>query len=636
MQGIANDILANPNKYSVDMLKRGMESGSIPPYVAIPAIQEILRLRKQMQGAPDPQAAQQPPIAQQVMQEADAIAALPTNLPAQYAGGGIVAFADGGEVERFQAGGSPQLELPGMNTRATGPLAETVQERIARLRALGLLPESGNAARGPYTPKTPQDLAARSRALTQAPTASAAPAAGSATAGATGASPSLVSKGIRALGRFAANPFTVGAGLFFSDMREAGAGSDIVPGRPARAIPTPMEITTLLREGKISEQDADNMLQERTRRDRERERTTPPSTTDTGATTGTGATIGTGATPRARPAAPAAPQAGIAALPVLGELSGPSNLRRAETAVADMRGLADMEEQFAAQGVRDLRSQLTGKPFEEYRQRLEGEARQAGVERADAKNLAFVKAGLAMMAGTSQHALVNIGQGAMAGVADWQAAVKDLKKADRERSKEMALIDQAARAEQRGDVKDQMSALERARDRGIAFESSMTNMLINAGFADNQRAAERVLAQFNADAGIFRTREQTAAQERISAQDNATRLEAARIQAEAARDRAAARPAIPPSVANQINREVGEKVPQIRQDVLKSLGLTEKGLSDASRAIVDRTVQEIIQQEIDQRVQSNLQISAGISGLAPTPTAGRPTMEVVRQRPVPQ
>jgi hypothetical protein len=524
MQGIANDILANPNKYSVDMLKRGMESGSIPPYVAIPAIQEILRLRKQMQGAPDPQAAQQPPIAQQVMQEADAIAALPTNLPAQYAGGGIVAFADGGEVERYQFGGM----IPSSMVRYG--LARTLGADASRYDV-------------PRREDVEDDRDRRSKT----------------------SSPEMEE----------------------AIFRQQESRGPIVTPTPA-------------------------------------------------------------ATPQRRATAPAAPQAGIAALPgaavaaptsappMLGELSGPSNLRRAETAVADMRGLADMEEQFATQGIRDLRSQLTGKPFEEYRQRLENEAKQSGVERADAKNLAFVKAGLAMMAGTSQHALVNIGQGAMAGVADWQAAVKDLKKADRERSKEMALIDQAARAEQRGDVKDQMSALERARDRGIAFESSMTNMLINAGFADNQRAAERVLAQFNADANIFRTREQIAADERIARERNQTTLQAAGIQAEAARDRAAARPAIPPSVANQINREVGEKVPQIRQDVLKSLGLTEKGLSDASRAIVDRTVQERIQQEIDQRVQSNLRISAGISGLAPTPTAGRPTMEVVRQRPVPQ
>jgi len=61
-----------------------------------------------MAGAGMQQAPQGAPIAQQVMQQAaqeeqsQGLEALPSNLPQEYAGGGIIAFEEGGEVERYQ------------------------------------------------------------------------------------------------------------------------------------------------------------------------------------------------------------------------------------------------------------------------------------------------------------------------------------------------------------------------------------------------------------------------------------------------------------------------------------------------------------------------------------------------------
>ena len=56
-----------------------------------------------------PPAPQGAPLAQQVMaraQQPTGVEGLPSNLPQSYAPGGLVAFADGGEVERYQSGGS--------------------------------------------------------------------------------------------------------------------------------------------------------------------------------------------------------------------------------------------------------------------------------------------------------------------------------------------------------------------------------------------------------------------------------------------------------------------------------------------------------------------------------------------------
>ena len=97
-------------------LVAGVQNGSIQPYVGIPLIQELTQklteakaqMAQSMAGAGMQQGQQGAPIAQQVMQQAaqadqsQGLEALPSNLPQEYAGGGIIAFEEGGEVERYQ------------------------------------------------------------------------------------------------------------------------------------------------------------------------------------------------------------------------------------------------------------------------------------------------------------------------------------------------------------------------------------------------------------------------------------------------------------------------------------------------------------------------------------------------------
>lgn len=95
----------------------GVQSGAIKPYVGIPLIQELTnklaeakaKMAQAVTGAGMPQPPQGgAPIAQQVMAQAaqadqsQGVEALPSNLPQSYAGGGIIAFEDGGKVERYQ------------------------------------------------------------------------------------------------------------------------------------------------------------------------------------------------------------------------------------------------------------------------------------------------------------------------------------------------------------------------------------------------------------------------------------------------------------------------------------------------------------------------------------------------------
>ena len=118
----------------------GVQSGAIKPYVGIPLIQELTnklaeakaKMAQAVTGAGMPQPPQGgPPIAQQVMQQASqesqGVEALPSNLPQSYTGGGIIAFEDGGKVERYQ------------NTGYTGESErKRVEEAMAKLRTYGL------------------------------------------------------------------------------------------------------------------------------------------------------------------------------------------------------------------------------------------------------------------------------------------------------------------------------------------------------------------------------------------------------------------------------------------------------------------------------------------------------------------
>ena len=91
--------MADAGKLSVAQLQQAVKNGTVPAYIGIPLMQEKIKQAKQAQPV---QAPAEPPIAQQVMAEAAGIDQMPSNLPAKSMNdGGIVSFADGGDVEDF-------------------------------------------------------------------------------------------------------------------------------------------------------------------------------------------------------------------------------------------------------------------------------------------------------------------------------------------------------------------------------------------------------------------------------------------------------------------------------------------------------------------------------------------------------
>jgi len=105
------------------------------------------------------------------------------------------------------------------------------------------------------------------------------------------------------------------------------------------------------------------------------------------------------------------------------------------------------------------------KPGEQAEERLRQREAEDVVSKADAKAMAIFKAGLGMMAGTSQNAFENIGKGAMAGLEDYSASIKDFRKLAIERDKAYAEIEAARNAASRDDFKTSVGLQEKAAER---------------------------------------------------------------------------------------------------------------------------------------------------------------------------
>lgn len=105
------------------------------------------------------------------------------------------------------------------------------------------------------------------------------------------------------------------------------------------------------------------------------------------------------------------------------------------------------------------------KPGAEAEARLKAREAQDVVGQADAKAMAIFKAGLGMMAGTSQYAFENIGKGAMAGLEDYSSSIKEFRKLGIERDKAYADIEAARNAAARDDFKTSIGLQEKGADR---------------------------------------------------------------------------------------------------------------------------------------------------------------------------
>ena len=139
---------------SPQQLQQAIKDGTIPAYVGIPLLQDKIAQQK---AAQTQQAPQQPPIAQQVMDEAKGLDSIPSNLPVHAAGGGIIGFAAGDlidddedeaeEARQYEQAlsmmGNPMGEayIPSMISGTTPSASPSIGSRISQ----GIKDIKGNA-----------------------------------------------------------------------------------------------------------------------------------------------------------------------------------------------------------------------------------------------------------------------------------------------------------------------------------------------------------------------------------------------------------------------------------------------------------------------------------------------------------
>lgn len=179
---------------------------------------------------------------------------------------------------------------------------------------------------------------------------------------------------------------------------------------------------------------------------------------------------------------------------------------------------------------------------------LEERGKRIEEESAQSKGMAILQAGLAMMSGTSEYALENIGKGAMAGLAQYKGDLKELsKRRDALEDATFALAD-AQRSEKRVN-RDRLEALQEKRDASMnrfydtAFGIASDKMKLDADRA-NALATAAVQAEesrLTRDTQLATAQAQMQSADRRAAMSANAQLEAARMGA-ASRERIAGMP----------------------------------------------------------------------------------------------
>jgi hypothetical protein len=171
--GITRKVLLNPDKYSTEMIDRGVKSGVIDDIVGLAALQQKNQETKERQAAAAMAQGTPPTIKDQIIAEAQQLQGIDnaqSNLPTEYAGGGIVAFngESGSQVEepkgyfgrmreRFGKARESTTTIPDMPSFMGIPLFGSADTKIDP--KVPLIEQGAPATPAPAAaPAAPQDL----------------------------------------------------------------------------------------------------------------------------------------------------------------------------------------------------------------------------------------------------------------------------------------------------------------------------------------------------------------------------------------------------------------------------------------------------------------------------------------------
>lgn len=176
------------------------------------------------------------------------------------------------------------------------------------------------------------------------------------------------------------------------------------------------------------------------------------------------------------------------------------------------------------EGLRKIREEgkPAGKAYEKYEAQLMKEEEAAKGKEERNLQMALVNAGLAIAGGTSQYALENIGKGAMVGTKQYMDGIDKLEAAAKKRQEAAAMIENARRAEERGDWEKKNEFEARAVEMQMGAKKNSIDALSKIT-GENKRAAT----------DIFNTMETNATRERMAREQNKTELQKAAMLKEA-------------------------------------------------------------------------------------------------------
>lgn len=252
-------------------------------------------------------------------------------------------------------------------------------------------------------------------------------------------------------------------------------------------------------------------------------RTAPPAAPSAGK--GKGAGAGTG------PAGPKKEATAASAFTPGKETDLATELAKVQNVMPDVERLygglsGDIEAAFAERARLREQGKPKGQAYEGLEKLLAKEEESAKGKEAKNFNMALVNAGLAIAGGKSQYALQNIAEGAQVGTKQYMAGLEKLEEAAKERRRQAAAIEEARRAEARGDWKDQQQFMDRAMEAGINVKKAQVDAVVNITGRSVETAA-----------GIVNAQNQTVSQERRALLQAQTELETRRMADEAALQR---------------------------------------------------------------------------------------------------
>ena len=155
----------------------------------------------------------------------------------------------------------------------------------------------------------------------------------------------------------------------------------------------------------------------------------------------------------------------------------------------------DAEKGFAKRAREREASRPKDKAYTGLEALLNKEEEKAKGKEARNLNMALINAGLAIAGGKSQYAIQNIAQGAQVGTKQYQEGLEKLEAAAVERRKQAAMIEEARRAEARGDWKEAEALNQQAFEAGLSIKKDKIGAIARITGDSLKAATDRVNTQ---------------------------------------------------------------------------------------------------------------------------------------------